>query len=128
MEYSINKILDISFDHAMVKVADELKKEGFSIVGDIDIQEILKKKLDIDFRRYKILGACNPQFAYKALQADSRIGIMLPCNVAVQETEQGYIEVSAIDPLASIHAIENPAILDIAAQIQERLKKVIENL
>jgi len=128
MEYSFNKILDMSFDHAMIKVADELKKEGFSILTDIDFQEILKKKLDVDFRKYKILSACNPQFAYKALQAESRIGSMLPCNVIVQEMEQGYIEVSTIDPLASMQAIENPILRDIAAQIRNRLIKVIESL
>lgn len=128
MEYSFNKILDMSFDNAMIKVADELKKEGFSILTDIDVQAALKKKLDVDFRRYKILGACNPQFAYKALQAESRIGTMLPCNVIVQETEQGNIEVSAIDPIASMQAIENPTLRDIAVQVRNKLRKVVENI
>jgi uncharacterized protein (DUF302 family) len=128
MQYSFNKILDMSFDDAVNRVMDELKKEGFGVLTDIDVQMTLKKKLDVDFRKYRILGACNPPFAYKALQAESRIGTMLPCNVIVQETEQGKIEVSAIDPIASMQAIGNPKLKDIANQVQAKLKKVIENL
>jgi uncharacterized protein (DUF302 family) len=128
MQYSFNKILDMSFDDAVNRVMDELKKEGFGVLTDIDVQMTLKKKLDVDFRKYRILGACNPAFAYKALQAESRIGTMLPCNVIVQETEQGKIEVSAIDPIASMQAIGNPKLKDIANQVQAKLKKVIENL
>ena len=128
MEYSFNKMLDMSFDNAMIKVGDELKKQGFSILTDIDVQSTLKKKLDIDFRRYKILVACNPQFAYKALKLESRIGTVLPCNVIVQETEQGKIEVSAIDPIASMQAIENPELRDIITQVGSKLKNVIEGL
>lgn len=128
MQYSFNKILDIPFDDAVNKVVDELKKEGFGVLTDIDVQMTLKKKLDVDFRKYRILGACNPNFAYKALQAERRIGTMLPCNVIVQETEQGEIEVSAIDPIASMQAIENPGLRDIADQVQAKLKKVVERL
>ncbi len=128
MQYSFNKILDIPFDDAVKKVVDELKKEGFGVLTDIDVQMTLKKKLDVDFRKYRILGACNPNFAYKALQAERRIGTMLPCNVIVQETEQGEIEVSAIDPIASMQAIENPGLRDIADQVQAKLKKVVERL
>jgi uncharacterized protein (DUF302 family) len=128
MQYSLNKTLDMSFDDAVNRVTDELKKEGFGILSDIDVQMTLKKKLDVDFRKYRILGACNPPFAYKALQAESRIGTMLPCNVIVQETEPGKIEVSAIDPIASMQAIGNPKLKDIANQVQAKLKKVIENL
>lgn len=128
MEYSFNKTLDMSFDDAISKVTEELKKEGFGILTDIDVKETLKKKLDVDFKKYRILGACNPPFAYKALQAESRIGTMLPCNVIVQETEQGKIEVSAIDPIASMQAIENPGLRDIAVQVRNKLKKVIESL
>ena len=128
MQYSFNKILDMSFDDAVNRVMDELKKEGFGVLTDIDVQMTLKKKLDVDFRKYRILGACNPPFAYKALQTESRIGTMLPCNVIVQETEQGKIEVSAIDPIASMQAIGNPKLKDIANQVQAKLKKVIENL
>ncbi len=128
MQYSFNKILDMSFDDALNRVVDELKKEGFGVLTDIDVQMTLKKKLDVDFRKYRILGACNPQFAYKALQAESRIGTMLPCNVIVQETERGEVEVSAIDPISSMQAIENPELQDIANQVQAKLKKVVESL
>ncbi len=128
MQYTFNKILDVSFDDAVARVIDELKKEGFGVLTDIDVQMTLKKKLDVDFRKYRILGACNPTFAYKALQAESRIGTMLPCNVIVQETEQGKTEVSAVDPIASMQSIENPELRDIAKQVQSRLKKVVDNL
>ena len=128
MQYSFNKILNMSFDDALNRVVDELKKEGFGILTDIDVQMTLKKKLDVDFRKYRILGACNPPFAYKALQAESRIGTMLPCNVIVQETERGEVEISAIDPISSMQAIENPQLQDIANQVQAKLKKVVENL
>ena len=128
MQYSFSKILELSFDDAVNRVMDELKKEGFGVLTDIDVQTTLKKKLDVDFRKYRILGACNPPFAYKALQAESRIGTMLPCNVIVQETEQGEIEVSAIDPIASMQTIENPELQDIADQVQAKLKKVVDSL
>ncbi len=128
MQYSFNKILDMSFDDAVDRTVEELKKEGFGVLTDIDVQTTLKDKLDVDFRKYRILGACNPSFAYKALQAESRIGTMLPCNVIVQETEEGKIEVSAIDPTASMQAIENPELKDTADQVQAKLKKVVESL
>jgi uncharacterized protein (DUF302 family) len=128
MQYSFNKILDVSFDDAVERVIEELKKEGFGVLTDIDVQKTLKKKLDVDFRKYRILGACNPPFAYKALKAESRIGTMLPCNVIVQETEEGKIEISAIDPIASMQTIENPELGEIADQVQAKLKKVVESL
>ncbi len=128
MQYSFNKILNISFDDALKRVIDELKKEGFGVLTDIDVQMTLKKKLDVDFRKYRILGACNPPFAYKALQTESRIGTMLPCNVIVQETERGEVEVSAIDPISSMQAIENLELQAIANQVQAKLKKVVESL
>ncbi len=128
MQYSFNKILEMSFNDAVNRVTDELKKEGFGVLTDIDVQMTLKQKLDVDFRKYRILGACNPQFAYKALKAESRIGTMLPCNVIVQETEQNKIEVSAIDPIASMQSIENPELKDIAHEVQAMLKKVVERL
>ena len=128
MQYSFNKILEMSFNDAVNRVTDELKKEGFGVLTDIDVQMTFKQKLDVDFRKYRILGACNPQFAYKALKAESRIGTMLPCNVIVQETEQNKIEVSAIDPIASMQSIENPELKDIAHQVQAKLKKVVERL
>ena len=128
MKYYFNKTLDISFDEAIERVTEELKKEGFGILTDIDVQGTLKKKLDVSFRKYRILGACNPQFAYKALQNESRIGTMLPCNVIVQETEGGDIEVSAVDPILSMRAVQNPDLEDIANQVQAKLKSVVESL
>jgi uncharacterized protein (DUF302 family) len=128
MKYYFNKTLDISFDEAIERVTEELKKEGFGILTDIDVQNTLKKKLDVSFRKYRILGACNPQFAYKALQNESRIGTMLPCNVIVQETEGGDVEVSAIDPISSMQAVQNPALEGIANQVQAKLKSVVDSL
>jgi uncharacterized protein (DUF302 family) len=128
MQYYFNKVLDLSFDEAIDRVSEELKKEGFGILTDIDVQSTLKKKLDVNFRKYRILGACNPQFAYKALQNESRIGTMLPCNVIVQETEGGDVEVSAIDPISSMQAVQNPALEGIANQVQTKLKSVIDSL
>ena len=128
MQYYFNKTLAIPFDEAITRVIDELKKEGFGILTDIDVQKILKQKLDVDFKKYRILGACNPSFAYKALQAESRIGTMLPCNVIVQETEGGEVEVSAIDPIASMQAVQNPALEDIAKQVQAKLRNVIHSV
>jgi len=128
MSYYFNKTLKVSFDEAVARVKDELKKEGFGILTEIDVQETLKKKLNVDFRKYRILGACNPPFAYQALQAEDKIGTMLPCNVVVQELAQGNVEVAAIDPIASMQAIKNPKLQGIAEQVQAKLKKVIESL
>ncbi|MDA8180200.1 MAG: DUF302 domain-containing protein, partial [Deltaproteobacteria bacterium] len=108
------------------KVTAELNVEGFGILTEIDVKETLKKKLNVDFRRYKILGACNPPSAYKALTAENKIGTMLPCNVIVQEISDGQVEVTAIDPLASMEAVENPALTEIASEISKKLKKVID--
>jgi uncharacterized protein (DUF302 family) len=127
MKYYFTKKLNISYDEAIARVVDELKTEGFGILTEIDVKDAMKKKLNIDFRKYKILGACNPPFAYKALQAEDKIGTMLPCNVIIQETEGG-VEVSAVDPVASMQAVENPELGEIAAEIQSKLKGVIERL
>jgi uncharacterized protein (DUF302 family) len=128
MSYYFNKTLKISFDEAVARVKDELKKEGFGILTEIDVQETLKKKLNVDFRKYRILGACNPPFAYQALQAEDKIGTMLPCNVIVQELAEGNVEVAAIDPIASMQAIKNPKLQGVAEQVQAKLKKVIDSL
>jgi uncharacterized protein (DUF302 family) len=125
MSYYFTKTLNLSFDKAISGVTEELKKEGFGILTDIDVKATLKKKLDVEFRRYRILGACNPPFAYKALQAENKIGTMLPCNVIVQEISDGQVEVTAIDPLASMQAVENPALKEIATEISNKLKTVI---
>jgi uncharacterized protein (DUF302 family) len=128
MSYYFSKSFDGSFDEAIAKVTEGLKDEGFGILTEIDVKETLKKKLNVDFHKYRILGACNPAFAYQALQAEDKIGLMLPCNVIVQEKENGTVEVSAVDPVASMQAIQNPALGDIAAQVREKLKGVIDNL
>jgi len=128
MSYYITTKTTKTYEEAIDKVTSELKKEGFGILTEIDVKETLKKKLDVDFRRYKILGACNPPYAYQALQAEDKIGLMLPCNVIVQETPDGEIEVSAIDPLASMQAIDNPILDEIATQIKTKLQTVISNI
>jgi uncharacterized protein (DUF302 family) len=128
MRYYFNTTLNISFDDAITKVTEELKKEGFGILTEINVKDALKKKLDVDFRKYKILGACNPPYAYKALQAEDKIGTMLPCNVIVQELDSGNVEVAAIDPVASMQAVGNKGLEGIATDIQAKLKKIIERL
>ena len=128
MSYYFNKTLNISFDDAITKVTEELKNEGFGILTEIDVKEAMKKKLNKDFRKYKILGACNPPFASKALLTEDKIGTMLPCNVIIQETDNGNVEVAAIDPVASMQAVGNKELEGIATEIQAKLKKVIERL
>ena len=128
MSYYFSKTLAMSFDEAVIKVTEELKKEGFGIITEIDVKETLKKKLNVDFKKYRILGACNPSFAYQALEAEDKIGTMLPCNVIVQEISEGKTEVAAIDPIASMQAIENPKLRNVAEQVQSKLKKVIDDL
>lgn len=128
MSYSFSKKVDLSYEQAIEKVKEELKKEGFGVLSEIDVKDVLKKKLDVEFKKYKILGACNPPFAYQALQSEEQIGLMLPCNLIVYEDEQGLITVAAIDPLASMQAINNPELLKIAGQVQQKLKKVIAQI
>lgn len=128
MSYYFSTILDTDFNTAIERVTEELKNNGFGVLTEINVKETLKKKLDVDFREYKILGACNPPFAYKALTAENKIGVMLPCNVIVQTLDDGRIEVSAVDPIASMQAVNNPALGDIAHQVTMMLKKVIDNL
>jgi uncharacterized protein (DUF302 family) len=128
MGYYFNATVLGNFDQVIEKVTEELKKEGFGVLTEIDIKATLKKKLDVDFYNYKILGACNAPFAYKALQAEDKIGTMLPCNVIVQEREKGTIEVSAVDPAASMQAIPNETLGEVANVIRGKLQKVISNL
>jgi len=129
MNYYFSKsLVNVTFDEAIQKVTESLKEEGFGILTEIDIKATLKKKLDVDFYNYKILGACNPPYAYKALLAEDKIGTMLPCNVIVQEKEAGLIEVSAVDPAASMQAIENGELTPIANEIRAKLQKVINAL
>ncbi len=128
MSYHFSKIVSVPFDEAIEQVTEALKKNGFGILSTIDVKTTLKNKIDVDFRPYTILGACNPQFAYQALQAEDKVGTMLPCNVVVQQTDDGRVEVSAVDPVASMQAIENPALGDIAQEVQGLLKATIDNL
>ena len=128
MSYYFSKIVESDFDTAIEAATAALKEEGFGVLTEIDVKATFKKKLDVDFRPYKILGACNAPFAYKALQAEEKIGTMLPCNVIVRETEAGKIEVAAVDPIASMQAIENESLVEIANAVREKLKRVIDRL
>ena len=125
MNYYFSKTLETSFDEAVQKTVEALKTEGFGVISEINIHEKLKEKLNVDFRQYKILGACNPTYAYKALQAEDKIGTMLPCNVIVQELSESRVEVAAVNPAASMMAIQNTELEGIAIVITEKIQKVI---
>ena len=128
MSYYFSKTVNLPFDEAVTRVTEELKKEGFGVLTEIDVKATLKKKLDVDFRNYRILGACNPPFAHQALLAEDKIGTMLPCNVIVQELAPGAVEVAAIDPIASMAAVDNPSLAEIGMQVRAKLQKVVESL
>lgn len=128
MSYYFAKTLTVGFDEAVRRATDALKREGFGVLTEIDVKQTLKKKLDVDFRDYRILGACNPALAHEALQLEDKVGTMLPCNVVVQDVGGGKTEVAAIDPVASMQAIENPRLKSAAARVQAKLKNVIESL
>ena len=128
MEYYFSKTLNVSFDEAIKITTEALKSESFGVVSEIRMHEKLKEKLDIDFKKYTILGACNPSFAYKALQAEDKIGTMLPCNVLVIEQAENEIEVAAVNPIASMQAIVNPALGEVAQQVTDKLMKIIVEL
>ncbi len=128
MSYYFSKIIPFDFDKAIVVVTEKLALEGFGVLTTIDVKSKLDSKLGINFRRYTILGACNPTYAYKALQVEAHIGTMLPCNVIVQELEDGQIEVAAIDPVASMQAIENSALAESATIIRDKLQAVIDSI
>jgi len=128
MSYYINTKLHTSFEQTVQLVIEALKAEGFGVLTEINIHEKLNEKLGVDFRKYKILGACNPAYAYKALQKEDKIGTMLPCNVIIQELGTNEIEVAAIDPVASMTAVDNADLKDIAGEIQKKLKTVIDKL
>ena len=128
MQYYNAKKVEYNFDEAVLKVTDELKKEGFGVLTEIDVKSTLKKKLNIDFRNYKILGACNPPFAHKALEMEDNIGVLLPCNVVVQETKNGDVSVSVVNPLESMQSVKNPKLGEIAGKISNKLNNVLKNL
>jgi uncharacterized protein (DUF302 family) len=127
MDYYFHKVIHVPFDDAVERVTNALKSEGFGVITEIDVKATLKKKLEVDFRNYKILGACNPSFAYKALLVEDKIGTMLPCNVVVQEHNDGRVEIAAIDPVASMQAVQNRELGEVAIVIQQKLKAVVDN-
>jgi uncharacterized protein (DUF302 family) len=128
MAYYFNTTLPVSFDDAVTRTIDALKSEGFGVLTDIDVQKTLREKIGVEFGKYRILGACNPKLAHEALQLEDKIGTMLPCNVVVQELPDGRVEVAAIDPVASMQAIDNPRLNGAAAQVAEKLNQVIAQL
>ncbi|PWH84669.1 DUF302 domain-containing protein [Brumimicrobium oceani] len=128
MNYYFNKSIKGSFDEVIGRVTEGLKTEGFGVLTEIDMKKTFKNKLDVEMRNYKILGACNPTFAHKALQAEDKIGTMLPCNVIVQELEDGVIEVAAVNPMLSMQSVENDQLKDVATEVTSMLENVIKNL
>ena len=128
MEYLYSTTSSRPFEETIEQVTEQLKKEGFGVLTEIDVKDTLKKKLDVDFKKYRILGACNPEFAHNALQVEDKIGVMLPCNVVVEEHEDGTVEVSAVNPIASMQAVQNDKLESIATEVRDRLKRVINQL
>ena len=128
MTYHFSRRLQLPFEDAVSRVTAALKEEGFGILTEIDVQKTMKAKLDVDFRQYRILGACNPALAFRALQAEDKIGTMLPCNVIVQDAGGGFVEVSAVDPVASMSAIDNPGLVEVAQNVRGKLRNAMERL
>mgnify|MGYP000546892033 CR=1 FL=1 len=128
MSYYLGKVLPLAFDEAVTRTMEALKKEGFGVLTDIDVRETLKKKIGVEFPSYRILGACNPALAYEALKLESKVGTMLPCNVVVRDAGNGQTEVAAIDPVASMQAIDNPELKLAAIQVRAKLEKVVAAL
>jgi len=128
MSYYFAKTLATDFEEAVRRTTEALKHEGFGIITEIDVKDTLKKKIDVEFRNYRILGACNPKLAHEALQLEDKVGTMLPCNVVVQDTGKGKVEVAAIDPVASMAAIDNPRLRESAEKVRAMLRKVIDSI
>ncbi|MFP4369604.1 MAG: DUF302 domain-containing protein [Candidatus Kapaibacterium sp.] len=128
MDYYFSKEVSYDFEKAIERVTEELKNEGFGVLTEIDVTSTLKKKIDVDFYNYRILGACNPHFAHKALVKENKIGTMLPCNVIVQERKPGLVEISAVNPIASMAEVNNEGLKDIANEIKEMLQNVIDRV
>ena len=126
MTYYISKTISTSFDDAIERISTALSGQGFGILTQIDMSTTLKYKLGVDFRPYMVLGACNPGFAHKALETEDKIGTMLPCNVVVQELEPGKVEIAAVDPVASMQAIHNPYLMEVAGLVRTKLKTAID--
>ena len=128
MTYHLSRTVALPFDAAIAATTNSLKRHGFGVLTEIDVQATLKNKLDVAFRPYRILGACNPQFAYKALQEEDKIGTMLPCNVVVQQRDGGKVEISAVDPVASMQAVGNPKLAAVAEQVRSMLRQAVEDI
>ncbi|MBI2794050.1 MAG: DUF302 domain-containing protein [Ignavibacteria bacterium] len=128
MMYYFTKTLNVGIDAAVARVTEELKLVGFGILTEINVKETLKSKLDVDFKEYRILGACNPNYAYRALQTEDKIGVFLPCNVVVEDAGNGTTDVSAVDPVASMQSVNNPNLEELGNEVREALKSVIEKL
>lgn len=128
MNYHYSRKVNLSFEDTMTKITDTLQRQGFGIITTIDLKATLKQKLNVDFRNYRILGACNPQFAHKAVSLEPHIGVMLPCNVVVQEHDDGNVEVSAINPMETMDKALSPALADVATEVSKRLRKAIDDL
>jgi uncharacterized protein (DUF302 family) len=128
MSYYFSKTLSAGFDDAISRTTAALKDQGFGIITEVDVQQTLKNKIGVDFRKYRILGACNPKLAHEALQIEDKIGTMLPCNVVVQEVSKDKTEIAAIDPVASMQAVDNAKLKEAAARVRELLKKAIESI
>jgi len=128
MNYYINKTIRADFDEAVTLVKEALAEKGFGVLSEIDIQEKMKEKLNKEFRRYLILGACHPPYAYKALEFEDKIGTILPCNVILQEVEENQVEVAAVDPVASMGTIPNKGLVKIAEEVRDLMEDIIESL
>lgn len=129
MSYYFIKILSSgSFEEAIQRVSDELQKEGFAVITEIDVTKIFKEKINVDFKKYRILGACNPHFAHQALLSEDKVGLFLPCNIVVQENENGQIEIAAVDPIASMMSVENDNLEEFGLTVREKMMKIIDNL
>ncbi len=128
MSYYKAKTVDLSFEEAIDKATTELKEVGFGVLTEIDVKETLKKKIDVDFRKYKILGACNPQFAHKALQTEDKVGVLLPCNVIVQETDDGKVEVAIMNPAEAMSVVKNEKLEPIAGEVNTLLEKALNKI
>jgi uncharacterized protein (DUF302 family) len=128
MKYYFTKTLNVGIDAAVARVTEELKLVGFGILTEINVKETLKTKLDVDFKEYRILGACNPNYAYRALQTEDKIGVFLPCNVVVEDAGNGKTDVSAVDPVASMQSVDNPDLEELGNEVRDALKSVIEKL
>ena len=128
MSYYISKISKVGFEETLIKVEEELKKEGFGVLTEIDVQATLKKKLDVDFKKYKILGACNPKLAHQALTSEDKVGVLLPCNIIVEEHADGKVEVAAVNPMVAMKTVENESLAEVADMVTEKLQNVINRI